>query len=350
MVRIVHTGDMHFDSPFAALPPAVARLRKEEQRNTFLRILEAVRDYRADMLLIAGDMFDSRFVSAETIAFLREGFSGLSETAVFISPGNHDFLTEDSPYLTAALGKNVHLFRGNMEAVEVGDAVVYGYGFSTRFIKESVLRSRLHEGEKAGILLLHGDIAAESDYNPISSSSLAESGVTYAALGHIHTFSGFSRAGETTYAYCGIPEGRHFDEEGKGGFIRGEISGKEAKMEFVPVAKRQNVTLEIDVTGLCSMEAVQRKIRDALSPENLYKIVLCGKIPNTMYIDTALLQKELAEECLYVKIQDKTGIDGDAAGESLLEKLFAKRLSERDDPVGKMALRLGMEALRRQKR
>ena len=74
MVRIVHTGDMHFDSPFAGLSPHVAACRKEEQSKTFLRIIKAVKENAADMLLIAGDVFDSRFISASTASFLREAF------------------------------------------------------------------------------------------------------------------------------------------------------------------------------------------------------------------------------------------------------------------------------------
>ena len=351
MVRIVHTGDMHLDSPFAGLPRGVAQLRKEEQRETFLRVVEAAGAYKADILLIAGDMFDSRYVSADTVAFLKEAFARIPETAVFIAPGNHDFLAADSPYLTENFGENVHIFGDSLSSVAVGDAVVYGYGFSTRFLKEGILpATRLHEGEKAGILLLHGDVGTESDYNPIFPSLLEESGLTYAALGHIHSFSGFCRAGETTYAYCGIPEPRHFDEGEKGGFIRGEISAKEAKLEFVPLSRRQNVTYHVDITGLESIEAVRQKIRGLLSPENLYKIVLCGTISATMYIDTALLAKELSSSCLYIKVQDKTAVRTEEAEDSLLERLFAGKLKERTDAIGTKALRLGLEALRGQKR
>lgn len=346
MVRIVHTGDMHFDSPFAALPPAVARVRKEEQKNTFLRIIEATRAYNADMLLIAGDMFDSRFVSADTIAFLKKCFLEIRDTAVFVAPGNHDFLTPDSPYFLTDFGENVHIFKDTLEAVEVKDAVVYGYGFAKRFLYDSVLHDgRLHTGEKAGILVLHGDIASESDYNPISSSGLSETGITYAALGHIHAYSGICKAGNTTYAYCGIPEGRHFDESGVGGFIKGEIEGEKADLTFVPVATRQNVTLEVDITGLDSLESVRKKISALLEKENLYKIVLCGAVSNTMYADTESLRKMLEDDCFYLKIEDHTKLSHPEE-DSLLAKLFIQRLEGMGDAVSQKALKMGLEALR----
>ncbi len=351
MVRIVHTGDMHFDSPFAALPASVARLRKEELRGTFLRILDFVREYRADLLLIAGDMFDSRFVSLDTVAFLQDAFSGIRETAVFIAPGNHDFLAPDSPYKTVKFGENVYVLGEAPEAIEAGDAIIYGCGFPSRFVKSSLLPAAFrHEGDKAGILLMHGDIGTESEYNPITEASLSQSGLAYAALGHVHSFSGISSAGSTRYAYCGIPEGRYFDEGGECGFIYGEISGKEAQLSFKPVSKRQNCTVELDITGVSGTEAVISRIRAVLQPENLYKVVLSGEIPDTLYIDTAILQKELSAACFYIKIKDKTRPQSGAIEESFLEKLFAERLSEREDEVGRMALRFGIEALRRQKR
>ena len=351
MVRIVHTGDMHLDSPFKGLPRGVAQLRKEEQRETFLRLMEETKAYHADILLIAGDLFDSRYVSGETVAFLKEAFSRIPETAVFVAPGNHDFLAEDSRYRTEDFGENVHIFGEKFEAVTLGEVTVYGVGFPSRYVKESMLPpDGVHTGEGIGILLMHGDVAGESDYNPISVAGLSQSGVQYAALGHVHTFSEICHAGKTAYAYPGILEGRHFDEGDEGGYIRGEISKEGVNLAFVPIAKRRNETCRVDITDLGTTEEIKNKIKSVLSLQNLYKIVLCGEISGTLYIDTALLQKELGESCLYIKIQDETTTRTDGEEESLLEKLFAQRLRERTDRVGQMALRLGLDALRRQKR
>ncbi len=350
MVRIVHTGDMHFDSPFSALPASVAQIRKEEQRETFRKILEAVRETKADVLLLAGDVFDSRYVSQETVSFLKEGFSSIPETAVCIAPGNHDFLAADSPYTNTDFGENVRIFGAQQESIEVGEAVIYGLGFGSRFLKESALPPfRMHSGEKTGILLMHGDVASESEYNPISPGLLAETGVSYAALGHVHAFSGFCRAGETVYAYPGIPEGRHFDEP-DGGYICGEIEGKNVNLRFVPVAKRKNLTLSVSVEDVTGIGALLEKIRSQLSRENLYKIVLTGELRNTMLIDKAFLEKELSGDCLYIKIKDQTEIGKETAEENMLAKRFAERLSGEEDEIAKLALRFGLEALGRQKR
>ena len=237
MVRIVHTADLHFDSPFAGFPAAVAARRKDEQRQTFTRIIHAVKEMSADVLLIAGDLFDSRFISASTISFFREAFSEIYDTPVLISPGNHDFFSNDSLYKSVNLGNNVHIFQNMLSSFQVGNAFIYGYGFAERFVRESPLESSLiHKHEAVGVLLMHGDISPKSDYNPIRTEVLSCTGVQYAALGHVHTYSGFCNAGRTTYAYPGIPECRHFDEPGIGGFICGEISTNSIDLSFVPSA------------------------------------------------------------------------------------------------------------------
>jgi len=350
MVRIVHTADMHFDSPFAALPASVARLRKEEQKGTFCRILDFVRENNADILLIAGDMFDSRYVSSDTIAFLQNGFAQIPDAKVFITPGNHDFLSSDSPYRTVNFGENVHVFNGDFEKVEVKDADIYGCGFSSRFVQNTLLPGSFrHTGNNPGILLMHGDIGTDSDYNPIAESSLSASGLSYAALGHVHSYTGICNAGDTKYAYCGIPEGRHFDEDGVCGFIYGEISADKTELSFIPSAKRQNITLEIDISDFSSIEGVLHKIRENLYSENLYKIVLSGDVPDSLYVDTSILQKELSDACLYIKIKDSTKTNSTGTEESFLEKLFVEKLRERNDEIGLLAIKFGIEALRRKR-
>ena len=350
MIRFVHAADMHFDSPFAGLPQSVARVRKEEQKRTFMKIIKATREKNADMLLLAGDVFDSGFVSRDTVSFLKQCFSEIGDTAVFIVPGNHDFLQDASPYKTVDFGKNVRIFGAEPAKYQVGEATVYGFGFARRFISDSVLPAPgMHQGDNPGILLVHGEVGYESDYHPISVNAIAESGLSYVALGHVHDYSGILYAGKTAYAYPGVPEKRHFDEAGIGGYIYGEIDGDKAEYEFVPVGERDNVTLNVDISGITSLDAVEDKIRSLLSPQNLYKVVLKGTVSATMFVDTKALAKRLEGDCLYIKIKDETAPEIEAE-ESLLEKLFVARLSEREDDVAKEALRVGLAALRRQNR
>lgn len=350
MVKIVHTADMHFDSPFAALPMAVARLRKEELLGTFQKMIDFIKENSVEILLIAGDVFDSNYVSSDTLHFLKQSFAQIPDVGVFISPGNHDFLYAESPYETVDFGDNVYIFSAEFEKVTFKGIDIYGCGFSSRYCNESLLPTGFrHEGENPGVLLMHGELGANSDYNPMQESFFLHSALSYAALGHIHSYSGIQTAGKTKYAYCGTPEGRYFDEGNVCGFIYGEISDDNTILSFVPIAKRQNITLEIDVTDAFSIDAIIKKIKENISAVNLYKIILYGNVSEKLYIDTVLLQKELSDSCLYIKIKDSTNSVYNGTEESYLEKLFIDKLKEQNDEITLLAMKYGVEALRRKK-
>lgn len=350
MIRIVHTADLHFDSPFSALPYEISKQRKEEQYETFRRIIEFVRSNNVDILLIAGDLFDSRYLSVETIEFLKDCFLQISNVPVFISPGNHDYIDHYSQYKSVEWGNNVHVFGEKLEKIQMDKAVIYGSGFGTRYVNESLLPpSFLHNENKPGILVLHGDIGRISDYNPIDEMILKKSRLSYAALGHIHSFSGILKAGKTSYAYCGIPEGRYFDECEECGFIFGEISETISDLKFIPFSKRKNHVIHIDVSNFSTFKDILTEIRMALKEDDLYKFYLEGEINHTFFLDVNLLEKELSGDCFYIKIVDATKIRKENIEENILEKLFLERLSNREDDIADLAIRFGLEALRRQK-
>ena len=70
MLRILHTGDIHLDSPFSKLDPRLAEQRRQELRRTFVSAMQYAKDKQVDLVLIAGDLFDHGFVTRETMALL----------------------------------------------------------------------------------------------------------------------------------------------------------------------------------------------------------------------------------------------------------------------------------------
>ena len=107
MIKILHAADLHLDSAFSALSPKQAAERRREQRLALGRLREACAD--CDLLLLAGDLFDSAHIYRDTLDALKALFSALN-AQIFIAPGNHDYLAPGSPYLTENWGENVHIF------------------------------------------------------------------------------------------------------------------------------------------------------------------------------------------------------------------------------------------------
>jgi DNA repair exonuclease SbcCD nuclease subunit len=190
MLKLIHAADFHLDSAFSALTARQAASRRRECRETVLRLAEYVNSHNIDLVLLAGDLFDSGSAFRETGEQLAAAL-GQMRARVFIAPGNHDWYGPGSPWMTVAWPENVHLFRESaMTAVELPEwnAVVHGAAFTAPEQTTGLLTGftapadgRLHLG------VLHGELdAAESRYDPIRREEITASGLAYLALGHIH--------------------------------------------------------------------------------------------------------------------------------------------------------------------
>ena len=154
-------------------------------------------------------------------------------------------------------------------------------------------------------MLLHGDLgAARSRYGAVTEAAIAATGMDYVALGHVHRHQGFGRKGNTSYAYCGCPEGRGFDETGEKGVILGEIAPGEVKLEFVPVCRRRYEELSLDVTGR-EPESVLLDAVPADSTQHIYRFRLTGERAGEAP-DTRALAALLADRFFDVQVADDT--------------------------------------------
>ena len=109
-VKIVHAADFHLDSAFGALSAEQARQRRRESRELLTRLSNYVNQNGVDLVLLAGDLFDSDTTYRETLEALSDAL-GAMQARVFIAPGNHDFYAASSPYARLLWPENVHIFR-----------------------------------------------------------------------------------------------------------------------------------------------------------------------------------------------------------------------------------------------
>ena len=88
-MKFVHCADVHIGMEFA-LNRLRSKQRKAEILQSFLRVIDYCRDEEVDILLIAGDLFDSEKVEAAVVEQIKEAFAGIPGTDIYIAPGNHD--------------------------------------------------------------------------------------------------------------------------------------------------------------------------------------------------------------------------------------------------------------------
>lgn len=354
MLTILHAADFHLDSPFSALSPALATKRREEQRTLLQRLADCAVQRKADLVLLAGDLFDTGTIYRETAQALRECL-GQMPCPVLIAAGNHDYYCDSSPYATLDWPENVHIFTGEqIEAVEFPAlrCTVYGSAFTAPHRADFPLTAFQAQGREGWINLmcLHGEVGTEGDYAPITKREIANSGLDYLALGHVHQYSDLQREGDTFWAYSGCPEGRGFDELGEKGAICVQFESGKISHAFIPLAHRRyqriNVTLAPNTAPLETIKAAL----PADTQHDIYRITLCGECDAP---DLQGLEKELAGRFFALQLKDETRLPQDLWArrqEDTLTGLFLRAMWEKcqaepDNHTLQLAARFGLAAL-----
>lgn len=384
-MRIVHCADVHIGMEFS-LNRMKSKSRKAEIVQGFLRIVEYCRSHEADVLLIAGDLFDNENIDASVEEQIKQALGSIPQVDVYIAPGNHDPLTASSPYSGEGWSENVVIFNAKPRIIERPDRGyrIWGCGFESCFMENRLLMGvRMPKDELINLGIVHGQLVGRSGssiYNAITDSDIEKSGFDYLALGHVHKQTGINRIGNTFFAYPGTPEGQGFDEDGIKGFYTGEISKKllarnELIMEYVSLSMRRFYHVNVDVTGTDSRQEVLDRIEAAFEDtvkdditvavevdnrieNNLYKLMLNGEVEERSFISVEELSARLAMQLYYIKIKDDTTllVDYEAlAGENSLKGIYVAKMldnirmkEQTGDEAGvklyKKALELGIRA------
>lgn len=328
-MKLLHGADLHLDSPMSAAP---------ELRRTLLEVprmlAELCRREGCDAMLLAGDLFDGRW-TRQSLDALRQALADAA-VPVFISPGNHDHLAPDSPYLTEAWPENVHIFKNDtITSVTVPelDLRIYGAGYHSMDCDPLLEGFRAEGEERYHIALLHADpTRVDSPYCGITAAQVRESGLHYLALGHVHKNGSF-RAGETLCAWPGCPMGRGFDETGPKGVLIVTLE-ELAQAEFVPLDVPCFHELETTAEGLLS-------VLPPVGSDDRYRITLTGEGQEDL--------GELLARFPNLELRDRRVPAADiwgSADEDSLEGVFFRILRDHEEgPVRDLAARIARQLL-----
>ena len=369
MVKILHTADIHLDSPFSLLDVKKAQVRRNEMRGTFTSLMMYAKMEKFDMVILAGDVFDTEFATKETMELLVSQFAQNPECRFVISPGNHDPLTPKGAYSKVEFPPNVYIFNSDDVTKFSFDDIgvdVYGWAFLDAEKEENPLRRGAIELDpgKINILAVHADMtAADSTCCPMNERDIERSGFDYVALGHIHAGGEVKKAGNTYYAYSGCLEGRSFDECGPKGAIVCKIDTDGGKKEFSFGQKRFSIRryekAAIDVSDTKTEEDVIEKIKAlmrkySMGEDTLLRVRMFGTVSPKWKIDVSKITEtelgvfyfELRDETQplldYEALMDDISIRG-AFFRELLPKLKSEDPEERK--IAAAALRYGLAAL-----
>lgn len=252
---VAHLSDLHLGRKSPGDPHGAERL------NSFRQAVATLSSEQPDLIVIAGDVFDSPSVDHVIVeeagkCLARAQNQHGQPIPVVIIPGNHD--PADADKLWTAFKKSlpdsaaVHVPLV-AELIELADGklVVEAYPCPTRFSAEPPWEPRLpttNDASALRVVVAHGTLQGgpvpedETDAYPFTQADLERLNADYIALGHFHGVYPPLSEGEEgcrNYCYCGTHEPDQFTGDAGYAILATLTKGAPARLRRIKVGKRQ---------------------------------------------------------------------------------------------------------------
>ncbi len=326
MLRLVHTADVHLGARHADLGDA-ASAQRERQFAAFAATVDLALAERADVFLVAGDLFDSNVQPRRSVERVAAELARLVKARIrtVLIPGTHDVYDRSSVYRAYDLAAMARAPEGQdlltvltperpWVHLDACDVVVHGPVFATKRAPHSPLRDLAGAGApdvtwKVG--LLHAAIAipgrTEHDEVVITTDEIAASGLDYLALGHWHGAQ-VAKARGVTYAYAGAPEPVALDQDKAGKALLVTLDrrdgAKTVAVEERTVGRTTFRRVELDAAAVESQPALVARLRSGASQDAVLDVRLIGVRPDELDVDTSEVEEALKGDYLRVRVRD----------------------------------------------
>lgn len=274
-MKILHTSDWHVGSPCAQYGEAAARVRRH-RREAVERLPEIARDHDVDLVLVAGDVFDSPSADEDTVAGVVTVLNGFAPARVVVIPGNHDLHEPGGVWDRRAWSDlNDHVTVA-LDAEELGlgeHLALYPCPITQKQSRQDPtewIPERAAGDSRLRIGLAHGslDALAKVENFPIAQERAEIRGLDYLALGDWH---GARIFGSGSTAYCGAPEGMTFGERQAGTALIVELAdGRDAapRVETVRVGTLRWFQTQVTVRDATDLAELESELLGLGSSEN----------------------------------------------------------------------------------
>jgi DNA repair protein SbcD/Mre11 len=279
-LRFIHAADLHLDSPFRGIGEASAGLREQLQSATLQalsRVVDHTIDSKADFLIIAGDIYDSKDRNLRALVTFRREMERLAERNIpaFIVHGNHDPLNgwgsgfRLPPNVTVFGGRTdtEPCIRGGREVAEIT-----GVSYTRERVTDNLAASfKPTENAPYSIAVLHANIGHQSghaDYAPATVSELSDAGFDYWALGHVHTRSVLA-AEPAMVVYPGNTQGRNPRESGPRGCYQVDVDTHgRAHLQFIDSSVVRWANIELLIRNYSTIDQLIDSMLDKAREES----------------------------------------------------------------------------------
>ncbi|HBQ21791.1 MAG: hypothetical protein A2Z91_04715 [Deltaproteobacteria bacterium GWA2_38_16] len=351
-LKVLHTADLHLGTHF----PSLGNYGPEREKDfltTFSSIIKLSLDQKVDLVLIAGDLFDSPHPSLNLFGTVKAELEKLIDANIPIAliPGTHDNIMASDHIYRHPFFEQTILFKEPIlkepKFLDLKEHPIYLYGMAYHPDVPGEYLKNLKRRDMPGIHLglLHGSIQGSPDWKiyakdfPVSIDELASLNLDYIALGHYHNRMVYSHEGKIIASYTGTPEGKRFKESGQRYVHLLEFKeGSPLELTPVPINTKTLLEKEIDLFTFPTQTSLAKEILK-LSPQKektLLRIILKGVTENILDIEK--IYSEIAPYFPHVEILDETSVMNSQwmshlEKENSIRGFFVRRMKEKMDEV-----------------
>ncbi len=327
MLRLLHTADVHLGARHADLGEAAATQRERQFAAFRVAVALAIGEH-VDVVLIAGDLFDSNTQPKRSVERVAAELKRLADASIrtVIIPGTHDCYDRSSIYrtydLAAMAGSGpdddmVTVLTPERTSVHLPacDVVVYGTVFGTKRAPHSPLRDlRVTPADETAtwhVGMVHGSLAiperTDRDDVVITKEEIAATGLDYLALGHWHSTQR-GKAGGTVYAYSGSPEPVAVNQDGAGSVLLVTIEDQAGRRVVNIEERRVGLTrfekLELDAARIASQPELVSSLIAKADPDLVLEVRLTGVLADELDVNTTEVEDQLRDSFLRIRVRD----------------------------------------------
>lgn len=276
-MKFIHFADAHLDSPFRGLsflPSKEFNQIYQAADQSLTRIVDLALAEKVDLVLIAGDTFDSAKPSPRSQLFFAQQIKRLTDAQIQVVMifGNHDhmrredLLVNQSPYFKL-IGANEAVEKATFKTKDNFDYDVVGFSYLNNHITEDKIPDFPGKEHNYTFGLMHAQ-EKEADsrknvYAPFTVSEVQALNYDYFALGHIHARRNLSE--KPWIVYSGNIQGRHINEMGAKGCYLGVIDENTKK-----------TSIEFKTTGPILWQGVQVELDTQISKADLQNEIIAS--------------------------------------------------------------------------
>lgn len=318
MIKILHTADLHLGLRFKNHPEA-REVLVQARFQTLERLVTEANRLNAEIFAIAGDLFDRTGIKVSDIQQVVQAVNRFEGNVVLVLPGNHDYITADSPLwdrFKKEAGENV-LVLDEKKPVDLNEydlnAVVYPAPCHAKHSPGNTAGWVKNERKDAGKLhigIAHGSIEGVSPdfdqrYYPMTVRELQDSGLDIWLMGHTHITWPEKPGKKDIIFNPGTPEPDGFDCLHEGcAFLHSIDEMKTIKTTILSIGSCRFIRMEKSLNHQNELENLLVEFQNEKYKNSVIQLAVSGRLEPDLYDEWLEQRHSIRDAVLELKLND----------------------------------------------